>query len=55
MGWLVKGLLQKVCRNSAGILRKFAKKYVLLRQEMVWKVFGKFTEIARKFAEKILQ
>ena len=55
MGSLAKGFLRKVCGNSAEILRKFAKKCVVLRHERVRKFCGKFAEISRKFAEKILQ
>ena len=54
MGSLAKGILRKVCANSAENSQKF-EKYVWLRQERVRKFCGKFAEISQKFVENYLQ
>ena len=43
------------CGKFAEFLRKFCRKYVLLRQERVRKFCGKFAQILWKFAENFLE
>ena len=49
MGSLAKGLLRKVCRNSAESSWLFAKNAFIKGQERVLKCYGKFAEISRNF------